>query len=120
MGKPLGNAQRLMDSLWTILRWYWKAAGKCQNSRCQPIADKAALPSGYWLKRGNFHPVSLSGPFSVYIYLKSKEQGNIFKTLIGSSTIFAVSIHTTFTLTQTDATAALNEQILFCRDSFCP
>jgi hypothetical protein len=44
---------------------------------------------------------------SVYIYSKSKEQWKIFKTLSGSSPIFALSIHTTFNQTQTDATVPL-------------
>ncbi len=29
---PLGNAQRLLESLWAILKGYWKAAGKCPNT----------------------------------------------------------------------------------------
>jgi hypothetical protein len=32
MGKPLGNAQRLLDSLWAILKGYWKAVAKCPNN----------------------------------------------------------------------------------------
>jgi hypothetical protein len=28
IGKPLGNAQRLLESLWAILNGYRKAAGK--------------------------------------------------------------------------------------------
>jgi hypothetical protein len=27
--KPLGNAQRLLESLWAFLKVYWKAGGKC-------------------------------------------------------------------------------------------
>jgi hypothetical protein len=34
--KLLGNAQRLLDSLWAILKEYRKAAGKCPNTCCQP------------------------------------------------------------------------------------
>jgi hypothetical protein len=30
IGTLLGNAQRLLESLWAILIGYWKAAGKCQ------------------------------------------------------------------------------------------
>jgi hypothetical protein len=40
MGKPLGNAQRLLESLWEILKGYRKAAGKCPNYRCQPIGEE--------------------------------------------------------------------------------
>jgi hypothetical protein len=68
IGQPLGNDKRLLDSLWAILRGYWKVAEKCPNSSHQPIGDKAALLSGYWLKRGNFHPFSLKCLVSVYIY----------------------------------------------------
>jgi hypothetical protein len=58
--QPLGTVKRVLDShlevlldcLLAILRGYWKAAGKCPNSRRQPIGDKTELPSGYWLKRG--------------------------------------------------------------------
>jgi hypothetical protein len=33
----------------------------------QPIGEKGEFPSGYWKKRGNFHPFSLKGCISVYI-----------------------------------------------------
>jgi hypothetical protein len=36
VGKPLGNAQRLLKSLWAILKEHRKAAGKCPNTHCQP------------------------------------------------------------------------------------
>jgi hypothetical protein len=65
---PLGNAQRLLGSLWEILKGYRKAAGKCPNTRNQPIGEQAAFPSGYWQKRGNFHPFSLKDRISVHIY----------------------------------------------------
>jgi hypothetical protein len=31
-GKLLGNAQRLLDTLLTILKGYWKTAGKSPNN----------------------------------------------------------------------------------------
>jgi hypothetical protein len=55
VGKPLGNAQRLLESLWAILKEYRKAAGKCPNNRCHPIGEEAELPSSCRQKRGNFH-----------------------------------------------------------------
>jgi hypothetical protein len=45
IGKPLGNAQRLLESLWASLEGYWKAAGKCPNTLHQPIREEAQLPS---------------------------------------------------------------------------
>jgi hypothetical protein len=39
VGQPLGNAQRLLESLWAILKGYRKAAGKCPNTRCQLIGE---------------------------------------------------------------------------------
>jgi hypothetical protein len=36
-GKPLGNAQGLLESLWAILKGYRKAAGKCPYTRHGPI-----------------------------------------------------------------------------------
>jgi hypothetical protein len=47
MGKPLGNAQRLLDSHWAILKGYWTAVGKCPNNTHLPIGEKAELPNGY-------------------------------------------------------------------------
>jgi hypothetical protein len=63
----LGNAQRLLASLWEILKRYRKAAGKCPNTRHQPIGEEEEFPRGYWKKRGNFYPFSLKGRISVYI-----------------------------------------------------
>jgi hypothetical protein len=45
IGKPLGNAQRLLESLWSSLEGYQKAAGKCPNTLHQPIGEEAQLPS---------------------------------------------------------------------------
>jgi hypothetical protein len=67
------------------------------------------LPSGYWIKRSNFDPFSLKHRVSVNICKKSKEQWKILKTLSGSTPIFALSIHTNFSRTQTGATAPLNQ-----------
>jgi hypothetical protein len=39
IGMPLRNAQRLLESLWPILKWYRKAAGKCPKTRCQTIGE---------------------------------------------------------------------------------
>ncbi len=55
VGKLLGNAQRLLGSLWAILKWYRKATGKCSNTIRQPIGEEVNLPSGCQQKRGNFH-----------------------------------------------------------------
>jgi hypothetical protein len=46
VGKPLANVQK----------------------NHKPIGEKAELLSGYWQKRGNFHPFSLKCHISVYIY----------------------------------------------------
>jgi hypothetical protein len=46
IGKPLGNAQRLLESLWASLKGYWKATGKCPNTLHQPVGEEAQLPSG--------------------------------------------------------------------------
>jgi hypothetical protein len=66
------------------------------------------LPSGYWQKRGNFHPFSMKQYVSVYIYKKLQELWKILKALSGSSSVFALSNHTTFSQTQTGATVPLN------------
>jgi hypothetical protein len=55
VGKPLGNAQRLLGSLWAILKGYRKATGKCPKTIRQPIGEEIKLPSGCRQKRGNFH-----------------------------------------------------------------
>jgi hypothetical protein len=65
IGKPLGNAQRLLENLCAILKGYRKAAGKCQNTHFQPIGEEVS--SDFWKKRGNFHPFSLKDSVSVYI-----------------------------------------------------
>jgi hypothetical protein len=52
--KPLGNAQRLLGSLWEILKGYRKAAWKCSNFHNQLIGEEAEIPRSYWQKRGNF------------------------------------------------------------------
>jgi hypothetical protein len=38
-----GNAQRLLESQWAILTGFRKAAGKCLNTRCQPIGEEVEL-----------------------------------------------------------------------------
>jgi hypothetical protein len=69
IGQPLGTAKRTKESRWempnywiAILRGYRKAAGKCPNSRLQPIGEKAELPSGYRQKHSNFHPFFSEAP----------------------------------------------------------
>jgi hypothetical protein len=57
-----------LGSLWEIPKGYRKAAGKFPNTCKQPIGEKGEFPSGYWQKRGNFHPFSLKGSVSVHIY----------------------------------------------------
>ncbi len=66
--KQLENAQRLLDSLWAILKGRWRATGKCLNNTCQPIGEKAELQSSNRQKRGNFHPFSPKRRVSVYIF----------------------------------------------------
>jgi hypothetical protein len=58
-----------------LLKGYRKAAGKCPNTRCQPIGMEEEVPSGYWQKCGNFHYFPLKRCISVYInkkYIKDK------------------------------------------------
>jgi hypothetical protein len=55
VGKPLENAQRLLESLWEILTGYGKVAWKCQNTIRQPIKEEIELPSGCRQNCGNFH-----------------------------------------------------------------
>jgi hypothetical protein len=98
-----------LESLWEILKGYRKAARKRPNSRCHPIGEEIDLPSGYWQKRGNFHPFSMKQYVSVYIYEKSLELWKILKTLSGSSPVFSLSNHTIFNQTQTGATVPLSE-----------
>ncbi len=102
----MGNVQRLLDSLWTILKGHWKAAGKCpktlipprqmfllagcvEKSRkeASPNKDKAEFLNGYQQKRGNFHPFSMKVTFMFIIHLKVE---GAVKTLSGSSPIFAL------------------------------
>jgi hypothetical protein len=47
IGKPLGNAQKLLGSLWEISKRYRKAAGKCLNTCNQPIGEEGEFLSGY-------------------------------------------------------------------------
>jgi hypothetical protein len=54
-----------LETLWAILKGYWKAAGKCPNTRFQPIGEEEKLPSGYWQKRSNFYLFSLKHRISV-------------------------------------------------------
>jgi hypothetical protein len=80
-----------------------ETAGKCPNTSCQPIGEEAELPSDYWQKHGNFCPFSLKRCVSVFIYYKSQELWKILNTFCGSFLVFALSNHTTFSQTQTDA-----------------
>jgi hypothetical protein len=43
VGKPLGNAQRLLESLWEILKEYRKATRKWPNNIRQPIGEEVEL-----------------------------------------------------------------------------
>ncbi len=120
VGLPLGTVervkeshwemQRLLESLWAILKGYRKPAGKCPNTCCQPIGKETELPSSYWQKSGNLYHFSLKCCISVYFYKKSKELWEIFKMLSGSSLIFALSNHTTFSQTQSCTTFPLKLQ----------
>jgi hypothetical protein len=104
----MGNAQRLLGSILEILKGYWVAAEKCPSIPCQPIEEKAELPSGCWQNPCNFRSHSLKRCNSVYIHKKSKMHENIFKTLSGSSPNYFLSQHTTFSQSQTDAKVRLN------------
>jgi hypothetical protein len=97
-----------LESLWAILKGYWKAAGKCPNSCFQPIGEEAKFPSGYWQNRGNFYPFSLKHRIS---FEKMKELWKILKTLSGSSPIFSLSSQTSFSQTQTGATVPLKQLV---------
>jgi hypothetical protein len=96
-----------LESLWEILKGYRKAAGKYTIYGYHPIGEDIELPSGYWQKRGNFHPFSMKQCVCFHIYLKSQEPWKILKTLSGSSPVFALSNHTSFSQTQTGATIPL-------------
>jgi hypothetical protein len=39
-GELLGNAKRLLESLWAIQKGYRKAREQCPNTRHQPIGEK--------------------------------------------------------------------------------
>jgi hypothetical protein len=70
-----------LDSLWAILRGYWKATGKCPNSSRQPVGDKAESPSSYWLKTWQFPSFFSEVPrFCLYL-LKVEETVENFKNL---------------------------------------
>jgi hypothetical protein len=62
-----------LSSLWEIPKGYRKTAGKCPNTCNQPIGEEGEFPSAIGKKRGDFHPFSLKGRVSVFIYIKSKE-----------------------------------------------
>jgi hypothetical protein len=100
-----------LKSLLAILTEFRKAAGKCPNTRHQPIGEEAELPSGYQQKHGNLLPFSLKCRVSVYIYYKSKELSRIFKTPSGSYSIFALSNHITFSQAKTGATVPLKSSL---------
>jgi hypothetical protein len=68
-----------LESLLAILKGYWKATEKYQNTHCQTTGEEVELPRGFWQKRGNFHPFSLKCCVSVYILLKVKEAVENFK-----------------------------------------
>jgi hypothetical protein len=63
--KAAGKCPKTIGSCWAILKGYRKAAGKCPNTRYRPLGEEAELLSGYWQKRGNFHPFSLKHHISV-------------------------------------------------------
>jgi hypothetical protein len=100
-----------LDSLWAIPKGYWKATGKCPNTCCQPIGEEVELPSGYWQNRGKF-PSLFSEVLRFCLHLlKDGEAVENLKTLSSSSSIFALSNHTTYSQTQTGATDPLNIKI---------
>jgi phage-related tail protein len=41
--KQIPPGQRFLDSLWEILKGYWKTTKKSTNITCQPIGKKAEL-----------------------------------------------------------------------------
>jgi hypothetical protein len=107
VGKRLGNAQRLLGSLWAILKEYWKAAGKCPNTIHQPIGEEVKLSSGCRQKRGNFHSFRLNCYISIFINKKSETHWKFLKSLNGSSLKYFLSHLTTFSKTQTCGTVPL-------------
>jgi hypothetical protein len=34
-----------LESLWAILKGFWKVAGKCPNTCCQPIGEQVECPA---------------------------------------------------------------------------
>jgi hypothetical protein len=86
VGKPLGNAQRLLESLWAIIKEYRKAARKCPHTRCQPIGEEAELPSNCRQKLGNFSPFPLNCHISIFIDEKIKET---LKNFLKSQWVFS-------------------------------
>jgi hypothetical protein len=68
------------------------------NNTPKPIGEKAELHSRYRQKRGNFQPLSLKHHAFLFLCMKyelSKQLLKIFVKLCGSSSIFALSNHTT-------------------------
>jgi hypothetical protein len=111
-----------LESLWAIPKGYWKATGKCPNTCCQPIEEEVELPSGYWQNRGKFLSlVSEVLHFCLHL-LKDGEAVENLKMLSSSSSIFALSNHTTYSQTQTGATDSLNiktRKVFLCCIELC-
>jgi hypothetical protein len=86
-----------LESRWEIPKYPLSA-----NRRGGRIAQRLLA------KTWHFHPFSLKRSVSVYIYQKSQELWKNVKTLSGSSPIFDLSNHTTFSQTETGATVTLS------------
>jgi hypothetical protein len=43
---PLGNAHRLLDSLWAVLKGYWKTIVKCPYKTDTVVAGQMFLSAG--------------------------------------------------------------------------
>ncbi len=74
-----------------------------------PPANRRGGSIAQWLlgkNVANFHHLSLKRCVSVYIF-KVEEAVEFFKTIGGSSPIFALSNHTTFSQTQTGTSVPL-------------
>jgi hypothetical protein len=69
--KLLENAQRLLESLWAILKVYRKASGKAQIPQSTSRRG-GRIASGYWQRHGNFCLSPMKRCISVHINKKSK------------------------------------------------
>ncbi len=74
MGKPLENAQRLLDSLLEILKGYWKAAGKCPSTCHQQKERMQNCPAAISKNLEILFIISEALHFSLYIFMKIRRR----------------------------------------------